>query len=127
MGRLFKKLLELIFKRKPIKKPPKAPPKKPPSCKQNCKPKPSKNPYTNWSKEEIEKAIKSEKDLIKEHQQKLADYKRDPLKFDNKDTLKNAKDAETYNKIIQGRVKKLENDIRKHERELEKLKEAINP
>lgn len=126
IAEILKQLGRLLRRKPPIKKPPKAP-KKPPACKKDCSPKPQKNQYNKLSEKEIKKAIESEKALIKEHQKKLADYKKDPLKYDNQGTLKSAKDPETYNKIIQGRIRKLENDILKHERELQKLREALQP
>jgi RHS repeat-associated protein len=56
---------------------------------------------------------------IAEHQKKLEDYKANPEKFDNKDFLKNAPTKEIRDRIIKGRVKHLENEIRAMSKALE--------
>lgn len=67
------------------------------------------------------KAISSFKKNIVEHNQKLKEYKADPMKFDNKGTLKNAP-KELQAKIIAGRVKHLEKEIQTFKENIQKIK-----
>ena len=62
--------------------------------------------------------------LIKGHKEKLQEYKNDPLKNDNKKILE-GKTKEIQEKIIDGRVKKLEKEIQKFESNIEKNKDLI--
>ena len=50
------------------------------------------------------------------HRQKLEAYRRDPDAFDNKGFLKNAPNEEIRNRIIQGRIRHLETEIRAFEK-----------
>ncbi|SDL31440.1 RHS repeat-associated core domain-containing protein [Pedobacter steynii] len=68
----------------------------------------------------MNKAISSLKQNISEHTQKLKEYKADPMKFDNKGTLKNAPE-ELRAKIIAGRVKHLEKEIQTFRENIEKI------
>ena len=56
------------------------------------------------------KAIRGLKSQIKEHKQKLSNFKSNPDKFDNKGFLKNAP-AERRNRIINSRVRRLQGQI----------------
>jgi hypothetical protein len=59
---------------------------------------------------------------LEAHQEKLEQYKADPDAFDNKDFLKNAPDEEARQRIIEGRIRKLQGQIenfRKQIRDLE--------
>lgn len=127
MGALIRLLLKLLSRTKRIPKRPPPAAKKKPGSKQCCRdnePK-KKNPYSNQTKEQLEKSKKSYEDLLKEHEKKLADYKADPWKYDNKDLLKNAPNDNIRQKIIEGRIKELTDQINKHKGELEKINEAL--
>jgi RHS repeat-associated protein len=84
----------------------------------------NKCPYDNMSKGELEKSKKSYEDLIAEHKQKLADYKANPFKYDNKNLL-SGKSKAIQDKIIEGRIKALEKQIKKQEGELKKILDRI--
>ncbi|WP_338041903.1 RHS repeat-associated core domain-containing protein [Myxococcus eversor] len=58
------------------------------------------------------KSIESLRDRMAEHQKKLSDYRANPDKIDNQGLLKNAPSAEVRQKIIDGRIRHLENEIR---------------
>jgi len=74
--------------------------------------------------EELLKSKKSLEFLIEEHTQKLADYQLDPDEFDNKNKLKDiAKDIR--DKIIKGRVAKLEKEIAKFKKLIEKINQKL--
>ena len=53
---------------------------------------------------------------LDEHRQKLEDYKRDPDAFDNQGRLRDATDDAMRNRIIEGRIRHLENEIRAFEK-----------
>lgn len=56
--------------------------------------------------------------------QKLIDYQNDPDKFDNKNKLKNiAKDIR--DKIIKGRIQKLEKEIEKFKKLIDKIDKKL--
>ncbi|MBO9675256.1 MAG: RHS repeat-associated core domain-containing protein [Sphingobacteriaceae bacterium] len=69
-----------------------------------------------------EKSIRSLEKQIVEHTEKLEQYKADPMKFDNNGTLGNTS-KELQEKIINGRVKKLEKEIQKFKDNIQKVKE----
>jgi len=121
VGEAFK-LLGKLFKKKP-KIPENKKNQGKPDCKSGCS---SKNPYKDRTKAQNEKSKKSYEELRDEHKQKLEDYKKDPTKHDNKGTLENAPNEEIKNKIFNGRIRELEKQIKKHEEELIKIKEALN-
>jgi hypothetical protein len=125
MRGLVKAFIKWLLKKPAAKLPPPPPAKKPPDkpgCKTNCdKP----NPYRNRTRDENLKSKKSYEDLIKEHKQKLDDYKRDPLGNDNKGTYRDAPTPEIRQKIYEGRIRELERQIAKQEGELAKILEAL--
>ncbi len=57
-------------------------------------------------------SIKTLKARLAEHQQKLADYKANPDAFDNQGILRKAPSPEVRQRIINGRIKHLEDEIR---------------
>ena len=67
------------------------------------------------------KAIRSLKQFIKEHKAKLKAYKKDPDKFDNKGFLKNAKNDEQRNSIINGRIRHLKKEIKDAKLNIKKI------
>lgn len=80
---------------------------------------------SSLSKAEL-KAVSSLEKNISEHQQKLKDYLADPMKFDNKGVLKNAPSDEVRDKIIAGRVKHLEKEIKTFGENIQKIKNKSN-
>jgi len=78
------------------------------------------------TRKQLKKSEQSYKDLVQEHKDKIADFKKDPFsaKNDNKGTLRNAK-PEHQQKIIDGRVKKLTQDLKKQQGELKKIQEQL--
>jgi len=74
--------------------------------------------------EQLQKSKSSLQQLIAEHTQRMIDYQNDPDKFDNKNKLKDiAKDIRE--KIIQGKLKKLEKEIEKFKKLIEKTDKKI--
>jgi hypothetical protein len=57
------------------------------------------------------KSVRSLEQNVAEHEQKLADYQRDPYAYDNKGILKNAPSDAVRQQIIQGRIRHLETEI----------------
>ncbi len=70
----------------------------------------------------LDKSMNSLDKNVKDHKEKLKDYKNDPDKFDNKGVLKDAS-PEIREKIINGRIKELERQIKKNELELQKAQD----
>ncbi|MFY0564694.1 hypothetical protein ACN28E_12635 [Archangium lansingense] len=66
-------------------------------------------------------SIKSLKARLAEHRQKLADYKANPDAFDNQGILRNAPAPEVRQRIINGRIKHLEDEIRAFEKAIRDL------
>lgn len=62
--------------------------------------------------------------MIREHEQKLADYRKNPFSQDNKGLLKD-QPPEIHKKIIEGRVRELERQIEKQKSELKKIDGAL--
>jgi len=62
---------------------------------------------------------------VQTHKAKLAAFKKNPGKFDNKGLQANAPTAAIKQKIIQGRIKALEAQIRKNQGEFDKAKAAL--
>jgi RHS repeat-associated protein len=60
------------------------------------------------------------------HKQKLEQYKKDPMSMDNKNTLRNAPSEKVKQQIIEGRIKKLEKEIRNFEKQI-KSKQLKDP
>jgi hypothetical protein len=79
-------------------------------------------PYSGLTDGQLGKAGDSYGELIRQHQKALEDYLADPDAHDNKGLLEKA-DADTRQKIIDGREKALEKQIKKQEGELEKIRE----
>jgi hypothetical protein len=65
----------------------------------------------NLSKSQL-KSISSLESQITSHEQKLAEYIKDPMKFDNKGFLKNAPNEAIRQKIIQSRINHLQQEIK---------------
>jgi len=124
LRRVISKLAKKSPKGVPPKKPAVPPSKKPPSCKQDC-PAVRNNPYKQRTRSQNEQSAKREQELIDEHKIKLEEYKRNPEKGDNLGTYRNAP-AEIKKQIYEGRVRALEKQIEKHEKELEKVREALS-
>ncbi|WP_276522354.1 RHS repeat-associated core domain-containing protein [Kallotenue papyrolyticum] len=81
--------------------------------------------YAKTTKGQLEKASRSEQKLIKEHEDKLKDYLRDPDAYDNDGRLSRARTPEERRKIIAGRTKVLREAIERHKKELEKIRERL--
>jgi hypothetical protein len=58
---------------------------------------------------------------IAEHQQKLADYIRNPDAFDNQGLLRNAPTPEIRQRIIDGRIRHLQNEIDAFQRQIDRI------
>jgi RHS repeat-associated protein len=67
------------------------------------------------------KGIESLRERVAEHRQKLQDYIKNPDAYDNQDVLKNAPTPEIRQKMIEGRVRKLESEIRGFEKGIKDL------
>jgi hypothetical protein len=91
-------------------------------CTKGCN---QKNPYKNRTREQNEKSASREKELIKEHEDKLEQYTKDPYSMDNDGRLRNAPSGEIRERIIEGRKKVLRDAISRHQRELQKIEEAL--
>jgi hypothetical protein len=76
----------------------------------------------NDDKANRDKKIQGHEKALEEHKQKLAEYKANPDKFDNKGFLKNAPSQEVRDSIIQGRIRGLENTISNVQRQIDMLK-----
>jgi len=68
------------------------------------------------------KKIRSFERLIRKHEKKLADYIKDPSKYDNQGILKNAKNPEMKQKIIESRIRHLQNEINNWRKQIEQIK-----
>ena len=69
-----------------------------------------------------QRSIRSLEEQIKEHEAKLEAYKKDPDLFDNKGYLKNAPSQEVRQRIIDGRIRHLENEIKTFNKNINKIK-----
>jgi translation initiation factor RLI1 len=85
----------------------------------------SGQPYSNQTRQQLDKSKRSYEELIREHERKLADYRKDPFSQDNKGLLKD-QPPEIQKKIIEGRVRELEKQLEKQRSELKKIDEALN-
>lgn len=81
----------------------------------------------NGGRDAIEKGISSLEKRIAEHKEKLNAYKNNPDAYDNLGLLKNAPSEEIRKKIIEGRIKHLEDEIKTFQDNIEKLKNKFNP
>jgi hypothetical protein len=70
------------------------------------------------------KSIQSYEALIAEHEQKLGDYLENPDAYDNKGFLKNAPSDEIRQRIIDGRARHLQQEIKTFQDNIAKIKEA---
>jgi RHS repeat-associated protein len=68
-----------------------------------------------------ERAVQSLQQQITEHQQKLAEYIKNPDAFDNQGFLENAPTPEIRQSIIDGRIRHLQNEIRAFEDGIKKI------
>ncbi|WNG15729.1 hypothetical protein [Cystobacter fuscus] len=66
-------------------------------------------------------SLKSLQAQLAEHRQKLADYKANPDAFDNQGILRKAPSPEVRQRIINGRIKHLEDEIRAFEKNIRDL------
>lgn len=67
------------------------------------------------------KSISSYESQIAKHQTKLAEYIKNPMKFDNKGFLKNAPNDEVRQKIIQTRIKHITQEIQTFQNNIQKI------
>lgn len=74
----------------------------------------------NLTKSQL-KSIASLEKQIASHTQKLKAYKANPYKFDNKGLLKNAPNDAVHKKIIQSRIKHLEQEINTFQNNIQKI------
>lgn len=83
------------------------------------------NNLENQTRAQLLKSKASYERLIKEHKEKLEAYKKNPDAYDNQGLLKNAPSPEIREKIIQGRIKQLEKQIKKQQGELDKINRLL--
>lgn len=74
----------------------------------------------NLTKSQL-KSISSLESQIATHETKLAEYIKDPMKFDNKDFLKNAPNDAVRQKIIQSRINHLNQEIKTFKNNIQKI------
>ncbi len=70
------------------------------------------------------KSILTYEKLIKTHKKKLADYIKNPSKYDNKGFLKNAPTDKIRDKIIKQRINHLRKEINTFENNIKKIKKG---
>ena len=68
------------------------------------------------------KSISSWEKELENHKAKLEEFIKNPDAFDNKNFLKNAPNTEVRQKIIDGRIKHLKNEIGNFEKQISRLK-----
>jgi RHS repeat-associated protein len=73
----------------------------------------------------VEREIRSIGERLQEHEEKLEDYKRDPEKNDNKGLLSNPLLRHLRDRIIQGRVRELQKQIRNYKNIIARAKEEL--
>jgi predicted outer membrane protein len=71
--------------------------------------------------QQAQKTSSSLNKRLEEHRQKLQDYIKNPDAFDNKGFLRNAPSQEVRERIIQGRIRHLENEIQNFEKQIADL------
>jgi len=70
-----------------------------------------------------QRAIRSTEARLVEHEAKLAAYRENPFAFDNRgDLVRNAGRPEVQQRIVQGRIRHLENEIQNFKDQLEGLR-----
>ena len=67
------------------------------------------------------KSISSLENQIAKHQSKLAEFIKDPMKFDNKGFLKNASNDAVRQKIIQSQINHLNKEIQTFQKNIQKI------
>ncbi|MEC5171302.1 DUF6443 domain-containing protein [Chryseobacterium nepalense] len=88
-----------------------------------------KNPYLDKALDELERAKSSYEDLIKEHEEKLKEFEKDPIGNTSPEKLAEMKKGnptpEQLLQRAQGRIKALEKQLNKQRGELEKINNEI--
>jgi hypothetical protein len=74
----------------------------------------------NLTKSQVKSISSLEKQIMK-HETKLAEYIKNPMKYDNKGFLKNAPNDATRQKIIQSRINHLEKEISTFQNNIQKI------
>jgi len=74
----------------------------------------------NLTKSQL-KSISSLESQIARHEAKLAEFIKNPMKFDNKGFLKNAPSDEVRQKIIQSRINHIEQEIKTFKENIQKI------
>jgi RHS repeat-associated protein len=69
----------------------------------------------------MQKAVRSLRRRAKEHRDKLEAYRKNPDAFDNKGYLKNAPSSEVRTRIINGRIRHLEQEIKAFEDQIQRI------
>jgi RHS repeat-associated protein len=77
------------------------------------------------ARSELGKSERSLEQNVKEHQEKLADYLKNPEAHDNQGSLARARTPEMRQQIISGRVRALEGQIQKNQTELAKVRQKL--
>jgi len=68
-----------------------------------------------------QRSVRSLEQRLFEHREKLDAFRRNPDLFDNKGFLKNAPSSEVRQRIIDGRIRHLENEISNFEQQIRDL------
>ncbi len=88
------------------------------------------NPYRNLTREQLESSKASLEKLIKDHEKKIADFRKDPIGNSTPEWLAQAtRDNPTAEVLLQramGRITQLEAQLRKQRGELEKIIDALS-
>ncbi|GBF32467.1 cell wall-associated protein [Desulfocucumis palustris] len=79
----------------------------------------------NQTREQLPKSKSSYEKLIQEHKVKLNNYIKNPDAYDNKGILKNVPSPDVRQKIINGRIKQLKDQINKQQSELDKINKLL--
>lgn len=74
---------------------------------------------------QVERALRRYQDLLREHRQKLRDYKANPSAHDNKGYYRDAPSPEVREKIYNSRVRHLETEIRNFEQQIKLLESVL--
>lgn len=85
---------------------------------------PTNNPFINQNIGQLEKSRNSIQKLIKEHEQKLLDYIKNPDAHDNLGKLKNVPEK-IRNQIIEGRKRELERQILRQKNDLKQIDDLL--
>ncbi|BCQ36914.1 hypothetical protein ERHA54_45250 [Erwinia rhapontici] len=71
-----------------------------------------------------QRSVKSLEEQIRVHEDKLEAYKKDPDSFDNKGYLQNAPNEQVRQRIIDGRIRHLEQEIRTFHKNIDEIKNS---